>query len=353
MSILDDRGRLLGRINLIDAVVVAIICWLIPMAYAAYLLFRTPPARITAIEPARSPLGLRQITVRGENLRPYLKVTVGSHDLQLLYENPSVGVVPLQTMEAGSYDVILYDEEQELQRLPGALVIEAPKPLPRPGALVIEAPSGEFTVSGAFAGLDAENAAAVAKALKTAPHEYSWGRVIGFLPPEEDATWTGTYRVRAVIRLSCSKMLPDCVVGGVAVGWNTHLALILSEREPSRTFRIDELYPARMANVQVTVRAGVFRELSNVIASEVSARKRDFPALDDLQPSVLSLRYEDRTLDGYDTITVVVRVPAERTGDSWRYRGQLLRIGAGFTVGKGRFEFAGTIVDLQPQVPQE
>src|SRR2546425_5286377 len=52
MSIVDDRGRVAGRVNLIDALAAAVIVLLVPMAYGAYLLFRTPQPKLTGIAPA-------------------------------------------------------------------------------------------------------------------------------------------------------------------------------------------------------------------------------------------------------------------------------------------------------------
>ena len=46
MSLVDDRGRVGGSINLIDAIVVVLIVVLVPLAYGAYLLFRTPAAKL-------------------------------------------------------------------------------------------------------------------------------------------------------------------------------------------------------------------------------------------------------------------------------------------------------------------
>ena len=40
-----DRSRAGGRVNLVDAAAALLILVLIPMAYGAYLLFRTPPAK--------------------------------------------------------------------------------------------------------------------------------------------------------------------------------------------------------------------------------------------------------------------------------------------------------------------
>ena len=46
MPIVDERGRVAGRINLIDAVAAVVIVVLVPVAYGAYLLFRTPQPKL-------------------------------------------------------------------------------------------------------------------------------------------------------------------------------------------------------------------------------------------------------------------------------------------------------------------
>src|SRR5205814_8070968 len=51
MAIVDERGRLGGKVNLIDAVVAFLILILIPVAFGAYLLFRTPTPKLTALNP--------------------------------------------------------------------------------------------------------------------------------------------------------------------------------------------------------------------------------------------------------------------------------------------------------------
>ena len=51
MRIVDARGRVFGTINLIDLGVLLFVAVLIPLAYGAYALFRTPPPRLTAVMP--------------------------------------------------------------------------------------------------------------------------------------------------------------------------------------------------------------------------------------------------------------------------------------------------------------
>src|SRR5206468_8847710 len=52
MAIVDDRGRVAGRVNLIDALAAVFILVLIPLVYGAYLLFRTPAAKLVRVSPA-------------------------------------------------------------------------------------------------------------------------------------------------------------------------------------------------------------------------------------------------------------------------------------------------------------
>ena len=52
MTLVDNRGRILGRYNLIDLALVCVVLGLIPLGYGAYLLFRTPLPSLTAVEPA-------------------------------------------------------------------------------------------------------------------------------------------------------------------------------------------------------------------------------------------------------------------------------------------------------------
>ena len=42
MALIDEQGRLFGKVNLIDALVALVALLLIPLAYGAFLLFRAP-----------------------------------------------------------------------------------------------------------------------------------------------------------------------------------------------------------------------------------------------------------------------------------------------------------------------
>ena len=71
MTVIDERGRVFGRINLIDAAAALFVFVLIPVAYGAYLLFRTPPAKLTSVAPNSVYYGPNQrVQIQGVNLRP-------------------------------------------------------------------------------------------------------------------------------------------------------------------------------------------------------------------------------------------------------------------------------------------
>lgn len=125
MPLIDDRGRLFGTVNLIDALVGAFVLLLVPLAYGAFLLFRVPVPTVTAVEPAavleHEPATLK---VTGQNLRPFLRVyfgTTASGDY--LIQSPTLAEVKVPNLAAGSYDLVLFDEGKELVRVPAALTV--------------------------------------------------------------------------------------------------------------------------------------------------------------------------------------------------------------------------------------
>src|SRR5687768_9082574 len=99
-SFIDTEGRLFGKVNLVDAAIGAFVVLLIPLAYAAVLLFRPPAPRITAVEPApltfaedRAALGSElagKVKIRGQALRPVLRAEIGGQEaLAYIFEDPS------------------------------------------------------------------------------------------------------------------------------------------------------------------------------------------------------------------------------------------------------------------------
>ena len=131
MPIIDDQGRIFGRLNLVDAAVGVLLLVLLPAAYGSYLLFRAPTPRLTSVIPSSLRAGPgAQVEVRGENFRPYMRVSF--NDVQgrsFLFYSPASAFVQLPDLPTGTYDVVLYDYMQEVSRLPAAFTSE-PKPAP-------------------------------------------------------------------------------------------------------------------------------------------------------------------------------------------------------------------------------
>ena len=344
MQVLDDHGRLFGRINIIDAAVLFVACLMIPLAYGAYLLFSTPPARIISIEPAHASQGLSQITIRGEHLRPYLRVGIGKQEAALLFENAALGILPLPRLDPGSYDVVLYDESQELQRLVGGLVIEAPVPPAVPHA--------ELIVSGAFRGLGVRAAGRLVRNLGTATQDHPWGRVLGFQPaevrmaplqPGAVVMSDGTYQVRAVIRLRCALEGNECRLENVAVKPAAEVPIAVAGQ--TTNFTIDDVHPADARDVQVTLRAAIPPELTAFLSAAGEGGER-FPAWDALRPSLVSFTLQRRVPDGRDVGIAVVRVPAVRTATGWLYRERVLRVSEEFSFEGPQYQLRGVIAGI-------
>src|SRR3954465_1269981 len=137
MPLIDEQGRVLGRLNLVDAAAVLFLLVLLPGAYLSYRLFRDPPAKLTAVNPARLRTdGVQQIEVRGENLRPYMRVSF--NDVQgrtFLFYSPTSAFVQVPDLPPGTYDIVLYDYLQAVSRLPAAFTVDAPPP---PATIVVD-----------------------------------------------------------------------------------------------------------------------------------------------------------------------------------------------------------------------
>ena len=140
MPLIDDHGRLFGRINIIDAALVAFFLLLVPMGYTASRLFRIPKPQIEGIEPATQLVGPnRRIRINGRDFRPFLKTFVSptGEPFSLTARTPdglegtarletaTIMEVELPNLSPGKYDLYLFDETQEVARRAGAFALVA------------------------------------------------------------------------------------------------------------------------------------------------------------------------------------------------------------------------------------
>lgn len=153
MALIDDRGRVFGRFNLVDALLVAAIVLALPAGYAAHVLLRAPDPVLTAVLPGAIEQGsTRLIEINGEHLRPYMRVSFGDvQGASFQFYGPTQAFVPAPALEPGAYDVVLYDYMREVSRLPKALTVTGPA---RPATVRLK-------VRGAWAGLTKEAVASL------------------------------------------------------------------------------------------------------------------------------------------------------------------------------------------------
>ncbi len=127
VTVIDENGRIFGKVNVIDLLVVSLIVGLIPLVYGAFLLFRTPGPQLYAVTPPQLVLEeTSSIRITGANLSTNLRVRIGGLNTEsFLVESQTAAEVGLpENVTPGTYDVILLDEEFELGRLANALTIE-------------------------------------------------------------------------------------------------------------------------------------------------------------------------------------------------------------------------------------
>lgn len=129
MALLDDRGRLFGKINLIDAAVVLLLFGLVPLGFASWQLFRLPPTFVASEVFVMRPLAEGQrYQLKGQNLRPFLRVFIGDAPARFLFDTPDHGEVLLPALPAGKYDLKVYDDTHEVARLTGVIAVVADDP---------------------------------------------------------------------------------------------------------------------------------------------------------------------------------------------------------------------------------
>lgn len=132
MRVIDERGRLFGKVNVIDLAAAIVVIVLIPIAYGAYLVFRPPVPKILAVAPtSQPPAAEMRVRITGENFRPYLRAVVGPRNGVFLAESARQAEIRFVDVPPGTYDVALYDDVKEVARLNGAITIQAPPAPPR------------------------------------------------------------------------------------------------------------------------------------------------------------------------------------------------------------------------------
>ncbi len=229
-------GGAFGRFNPVDVFMFALVVVMIPIAYGAYALFRTPPAKLGGIEPKQFTVGPNlRVRVNGTNLRPFMRVSFNTvQGRTFMIGSTSTADVDLPDLEPGTYDVVLYDYAQEVDRLPKALTI-----LPR-----VAAPTATVSVDGRFVGLNQAQVDALRPGAKFGPSDHANGTLLSVGPRIPGAlqmrtgetgiavSMPGLFDVAAALELECFiEGNPDGSVRCTVYG-PSHAAAVVADVDP-------------------------------------------------------------------------------------------------------------------------
>jgi hypothetical protein len=366
MSIIDDRGRVAGRFNLVDAFVAVVILVLIPVAYGAYLLFQTPPPKLLRIDPIQLYQGPNlRIAITGKNLRPFMRVSFGTtQGRTFLIGSTKNAVVDLPDLGQGTYDVVLFDYMQEVDRLPKALTI-----LPSAAVSIID-----MEVAGSFLQLSDKEAAELKSGTGFPPTGAPIATIVSVGPkvpgqlrvragPSTLGVATNQAELPATLAVKCwIAPNPDgsvqCMISGPtqAAAVAPDSVLTLAGPRGWVNFQIHEVHLAGTpATVQARVRLLVTPEiLAEMKPGDVdtapNARARghaaSIVALGAVRVASASETGTHAPLgSGGRVVDATFRVPVEAATAGWTYKDQPFKTGAPFTFETSRYIVQGEVSD--------
>lgn len=342
MAIVDERGRLFGRLNLFDAIVAVLVLWMIPIAYGSYRLFRTPPPRLTSVEPSTIVYGTNmRIRIRGTHFVPYLRVSVAKYQgMTFKFNDTTDAEVDLLDIPPGVYDVILYDNSQERGRISNGLTI-APSALPE-AKLIAVGTFGNLTAAQAASlkpGTVIEGVGVIEQVGKPSPQVQR----VFVRPGMVEIPVAGAQMVAATLRISCfvrsPQGQPECVGGGSSVQPTTLLFLDLpSGKVPFQIDQVRSVEPLQTARVTVRF-SGEPRVLEQIKPGD-----RDFG---DVRNELSATATVDRAgaLAGASR-DASLTVEAQRGADGWLYSNAPLRVGSAFVLRNQAYEVRGTVLGV-------
>jgi uncharacterized protein DUF4330 len=378
VRVIDDRGRLFGRLNLIDALVALFVLLLVPLAYGAFLLFRVPAPKIVSLTPSQIfEQQAGPVQIAGEDLRPFMVAKIGTLVADLYVQSPRRAEIKVPpNLPAGVYDITLLDQGQILAVQPGALTVAAP------------AVHLDVQAVGAFVGLEKEEAGLIGprSIFQAAGAPVPMAEVVALKAPEP-----GTSRVKiganvfatgslpdvivpAIIRLRCAVTAGECRVGGIVAAQNTTIVLPWTTpasapgaAQPGQVrFAIDQLFPAAMRaqfptvaavrvrfvaapNIFETIKTGDF-DLSGVVTDTGRAELTEVGS--DRQPVTSQIQMEavPRVNLMFQQPMVAfsgtVRVPVTFTPSGWSYKDRPVKVGVPFTFETASGAMTGWVLDI-------
>lgn len=377
MTLLDDRGRLFGRLNLVDAGLAVLTVAGAAGLFTAYRVFRLPRGpEIASVEPATQPAanGAR-LRLHGRDFLPYHRVfvrrsgnapgfvyeqekpvddyTIVNHtQAQWVVESASLAEVRLpDQMGPGTYDLMFFNETRQLSVKQNAFTLTSVAPPP------VRPPTAYLRLDGAFTGLSGNDVALLSPRVQLAsdrPDESA--EIIAADPPQPDiarvgagrgavpAALEGRVRVAATLRVRCTVAESACQIGGAALAAGRAVQLQLGAHQ--FRFVVDEVVSDladAVGDADVTVRF-VLRpaEAAQMKTGDIDAagaaaarRPRNEATLASIAARTDVTRRTFSTVDGKAQwieepavrVDAVLRMPVTRLDGVWFYKGQALKSG--------------------------
>lgn len=346
MTILDNNGRLFGRINLVDGMAMLFLLGLVPVAYASYLLFKTPVPRIESVtqvevtgEERRIAAGnelTAKLKIRGSGLNPLLRARIGDHPaLGFVFENPNSADVLVGRIPAGVHDFVLMDGVNEVARAEKVVEISAER-------------AARVRVVGRLVSMPR----ALAEGLSVSNELQSGSRIVALGPIEParlrvalgdrsvDLPIQDFFERGAVLDLACDPGLRDepCAIAGRYLNAERPVMVLVP---PGLVLAADEVLPPTAATrAEISVRLTGGGELDSVKVGDRDA------LLDERAATIRSVGPRT-TRAGFDSMTIVLTGGIDEAAGGWTYRGRPVRPGERFTFDTGRYLVHGTIEVLK------
>jgi hypothetical protein len=355
---MDDRGRLFGRLNPVDAAIGMFVLVLIPLGYLSFLLFRAPRPVISSVEPApltyiedRASGGTQvsgKLKVRGSGLQPVLRATIGDRAaIAFIFESPASADVLFGDLSEGTHDLVLYDGVQEVARAPHAVTIP-----PRPAA----SRTSRMRVVGALLDLDETTARALHVGERFPSSGTPEAELVALGEPGPDmrsvteprgrvyVTASGRWQRPAAFLMVCELSVPEeCRVNGTTVG-AANRVMPVPGAPPTLRLRIDEVVPASdPLRAIARVRFAVQGELVERI--KVGDVDESAPIVDGRAASIVAINGQQATR-GVTTVDIDLRLGVDPAPVGFQYRTKPIASGVPLTFTTPRYVIEGTVLTL-------
>lgn len=402
MTVIDERGRVFGLVNLVDAGVAALVVGVLAMVAVGFSVFKVPTSpELTRVEPASQPQAeSMRVIVRGKNFLPFMRAViqrtgdsakavqavnlnpnipvdryalVTTTETRFFLESPSVGEVWLsKTVEPGTYDLVLFDESKQVVMKEAAFTITPPPPPPAAPAPPAAPPLPLATVRiyGTFSKMDRPGSSIAPGTRFTTSVPGESAEVLSRSAAEPDivnfpvpAIIADTVRIPAIVRVRCSFTGGECRFGPTLLSPGAYINLTLKDREIR--FYVSELVAdsSPLAFVRVS---GAFTRLdrpesAGIVAgtkftSAVAGESGEVLSVGKVEPDLTRVGPGDAiipaTVEGKLRLPASLRVRCSFTGVDCRVYTTKLARNASISLSMGGRPYTFVIAELAPDTTE-